>query len=66
MSIIVSDVSYRYSNQQSLFKHISFSVSSGRKVSVISNKETRLVISHDQNFVDKIGTTKNIELSIVK
>lgn len=37
MSIIISDVSYRYSNQQVLLKHVRFSVSSNRKVSIIGN-----------------------------
>ncbi len=37
MSIIISDVSYHYSNQQALFKHVRFSVSSNRKVSIIGN-----------------------------
>lgn len=40
MSIIVSDISYHYFNQQSLFEHINFSVLLGRKVSVIGNNGT--------------------------
>ena len=40
MSIIVSDLSYRYPNRQSLFGHISFSVPCGGKVSVIGNNGT--------------------------
>lgn len=40
MSIVVSDMSYHYFNQQSLFEHISFFVSSDRKVSVIGNNGT--------------------------
>lgn len=40
MSIIVRDVSYHYSNQQTLLEHISFSVSSNRKVSIIGNNGT--------------------------
>ena len=40
MSIIISDISYHYSNQQALLEHISFSVSSNRKVSIIGNNGT--------------------------
>lgn len=40
MSIIVSDVSYHYCNQQSLFEHTSFSVASNSKVSIIGNNGT--------------------------
>lgn len=40
MSIIISDVSYHYSNQQALLEHISFSVLSNRKVSIIGNNGT--------------------------
>jgi ATPase subunit of ABC transporter with duplicated ATPase domains len=40
MSIIVSDVSYHYFNQQALLEHISFSISSNRKISVIGNNGT--------------------------
>lgn len=40
MSIIISDVSYHYSNQQALLEHVSFSVSSNRKVSIIGNNGT--------------------------
>lgn len=37
MSIIVSDVSYHYFNQHTLFESVSFSVSRGGKVSLIGN-----------------------------
>lgn len=37
MSIIVSDVSYHYFNQQTLFESVCFSVSKGEKVSLIGN-----------------------------
>ncbi len=37
MSIIVSDVSYHYPNQDSLFEFVSFSVPQGGKVSLIGN-----------------------------
>lgn len=40
MSIIISDVSYHYSNQQALLKHVSFSVLSNRKVSIIGSNGT--------------------------
>ena len=40
MSIIVSDISYHYFNQKALFEHISFSVLSNRKVSLIGNNGT--------------------------
>ena len=40
MSIIISDISYHYFNQQALFEHISFSVLSNRKVSIIGNNGT--------------------------
>lgn len=40
MSIVVSDIFYHYSNQQALLKHISLSVSSNRKVSIIGNNGT--------------------------
>lgn len=40
MSIIISDVSYHYSNQQALLEHINFSVPSNRKVSIIGNNGT--------------------------
>ena len=37
MSIIISDVSYHYFNQHTLFESVSFSVSKGGKVSLIGN-----------------------------
>ena len=37
MSIIISDISYHYFNQHSLFESVSFSVSQGEKVSLIGN-----------------------------
>lgn len=37
MSIIITDLSYQYFNQPTLFKHISFSVEQGNKVSIIGN-----------------------------
>lgn len=37
MSIIISDVSYHYFNQHTLFETVSFSVSKGEKVSLIGN-----------------------------
>ncbi|MDR3118285.1 MAG: ATP-binding cassette domain-containing protein [Mediterranea sp.] len=37
MSIIISDVSYHYFNQHTLFESVSFSVSQGGKVSLIGN-----------------------------
>ncbi|MDR1706525.1 MAG: ATP-binding cassette domain-containing protein [Prevotella sp.] len=40
MSIIISDISYHYFNQKALFEHISFSVLSNRKVSLIGNNGT--------------------------
>ncbi|MDR0658131.1 MAG: ATP-binding cassette domain-containing protein [Mediterranea sp.] len=40
MSIVISDVSYHYSYQQALLEHISFSVSSNGKVSIIGNNGT--------------------------
>lgn len=40
MSIIISDISYHYSNQQTLLEHISFSVLSNRKISIIGNNGT--------------------------
>ncbi|MFR9165155.1 MAG: ribosomal protection-like ABC-F family protein [Dysgonomonas sp.] len=40
MSIIISDVSYHYANQQALLGHINFSVPSNRKVSIIGNNGT--------------------------
>ncbi|MFV0538166.1 MAG: ABC-F family ATP-binding cassette domain-containing protein [Dysgonomonas sp.] len=40
MSIIVSDISYHFFNQEPLFEHISFSVLSNKKVSLIGNNGT--------------------------
>lgn len=40
MSIIISDVSYHYANQQTLFEHISLSVLPNRKVAIIGNNGT--------------------------
>lgn len=40
MPIIISDVSYHYTNQHVLLEHIRFSVSSNRKVSIIGNNGT--------------------------
>lgn len=40
MSIIFSDISYHYYNQPSLFECINFSVSSGKKVSIVGNNGT--------------------------
>ncbi|MDR1091437.1 MAG: ATP-binding cassette domain-containing protein [Prevotella sp.] len=40
MSIIVSDISYRYFDQEPLLEHISFSVLSNKKVSLIGNNGT--------------------------
>lgn len=40
MSIIVSDISYHYSNQDSLFESVSFSIPQGGKVSLIGNNGT--------------------------
>ncbi|MDR0395062.1 MAG: ATP-binding cassette domain-containing protein [Tannerella sp.] len=40
MSIIVSDVSYHYPNQQALIAHLGFSVSSNGKASLIGNNGT--------------------------
>ncbi len=37
MSIIVSDLSYRYSNQNPLFIHLNFSVEAAEKVSIVGN-----------------------------
>lgn len=37
MSIIVSDISYHYFNQHTLFESVSFSVSHGEKISIIGN-----------------------------
>jgi ATPase subunit of ABC transporter with duplicated ATPase domains len=37
MSIVVCDISYRYFNHQSLFEHISFSVPTNGKVSIVGN-----------------------------
>lgn len=37
MSIIITDLSYQYLNQPTLFKHISFSVAKGDKISIIGN-----------------------------
>ena len=37
MSIIISDLSYRYPNQLPLFEHLNLSVGTNRKISVIGN-----------------------------
>jgi ATPase subunit of ABC transporter with duplicated ATPase domains len=37
MSIVVSDISYHYFNQHTLFESVSFSISQGEKVSLIGN-----------------------------
>lgn len=59
MSIIISDVSYHYSNQQALLEHVSFSVPSNRKVSIIGNngtgKSTLLKLLVD-NLMPSFGT----------
>jgi len=40
MSIIINDISYHYPNQQILLEHISFSVFSNKKISIIGNNGT--------------------------
>ncbi|MDR0989262.1 MAG: ATP-binding cassette domain-containing protein, partial [Prevotellaceae bacterium] len=37
MSIIINDVAYSYAHQQNIFEHISFSVESREKVSIVGN-----------------------------